>query len=384
MIIGVCLVTVGCSPRPQNIPTTPGEESSSSSRSSSFSSTASLKVSPLSAEDFTLETIAEGLEVPWSIAFASENRILVTERPGRLRLIENGILKLDPLLTFPEVSSQGEEGLMGITLDPDYEDNHSFYVCLAYTTNQGMVLKVQRLTDEGNRAVVNRTIIDAIPAARFHAGCAVAFGPDGKLYITAGDATERALAQDLSSLAGKIFRINADGSIPEDNPFPDSPIWSYGHRNPQGIAWHPETGEMYATEHGPSGFDGPGGGDEVNRIIRGGNYGWPIVSHERSAAGLIDPLKVYTPAEAPASAAFYNGEFFFGALRGEALWRIVFSEDDPDAILLAEEVPLPSLGRIRNVLAGQDGALYFTTSNRDGRGSARKGDDKLLRLVPRK
>jgi glucose/arabinose dehydrogenase len=184
------------------------------------------------------------------------------------------------------------------------------------------------------------------------------------------------------------LRINKDGSVPDDNPFAGSAVWSLGHRNPQGIAWHPVTGELYATEHGPSGFDGPGGGDEVNRIVKGANYGWPVVSHERSREGMISPLLVFTPAEAPASAAFYSGErisqfsnnFFFGALRGEGLWRVIFSQTEPDRILYKEKMFGGKYGRIRDVVIGHDGNLYFTTSNRDGRGEPVKSDDRIMRV----
>lgn len=362
--------------------------------------------------DYVVEEMVRGLEVPWSIEFASENRILVAERPGRVREIVDGELKAEPLMVFDEVHSQDEEGLMGLVKHPDYETNGWLYVCLAYEKTPPnsplvrgrftqLVDKVVRFVDpRSSKAKLSEEslalIIDDIPAARFHAGCRLKFGPDGKLYVTTGDATDKDLAQDLGSLAGKILRLNDDGSIPDDNPFPNSPVYSYGHRNPQGITWDSE-GRLWQTEHGPSVFDGPAGGDEVNLIVAGGNYGWPLVSHERKQSGLISPKLIFTPAEAPGSAMVYGGyspatpgvalpqfagNLFFGALFGEKIVRIVFDEVNPEKIAKFESLDLKGVnpGRIRDVVEGPDGAIYFSTSNRDGRGEVRDGDDKIYRL----
>lgn len=335
---------------------------------------------------YRVEEVARGLAVPWGIVFTSPTRMLVTERPGRLRVIEDGILREKPLHTFAEVSSGGEEGLMSITLHPEYAQNKFVYVSYAYESEGGMWVDVVRFTDEGDFISDLNTVVRGIPAAQYHAGCELAFGPEGKLYITTGDATERNSAQDLESLAGKILRVNDDGSIPADNPFTNSPIWSYGHRNPQGIAWNSK-GEMYETEHGPSGFDGPGGGDEVNKIEKGGNYGWPLVSHEKTREGTIAPLLIFTPAEAPSSALIYSGKLFpqfkgnlfFGALRGENLMRVSLADGAPTGF---ERLFHEEYGRIREVTEGPDGAIYFATSNRDGRGSPAANDDRIFRIVP--
>ncbi|HEY0406878.1 MAG TPA: PQQ-dependent sugar dehydrogenase, partial [Pyrinomonadaceae bacterium] len=213
-----------------------------------------------------------------------------------------------------------------------------------------------------------------------------------KLYITTGDATERALAQRLDSLAGKTLRLNDDGTVPADNPFVGTEgarpeIWTYGHRNSQGLDWQPGTNLMFQTEHGPSGFDGPCGGDEVNIVERGKNYGWPLISHRETQAGLESPLLEYTPACAPASGIFYKGaafqkfrgNFFFGCLRGQALMRIVL---DGRRVVSEERLLDAQYGRIRDVAEGPDGALYFSTSNRDGRGSPATDDDRIMRLTP--
>jgi len=278
--------------------------------------------------DYEVVEVVRGLFVPWSIVFTSDNRILVSERSGAIRVVENGKLLDKPLISF-SVSSEAEDGLMGIELDPDYEENKLLYACYSYEKGGGLANRVVQIVDDGASASVQKVVIEDFPAAQVHAGCRIKFGPEGKLYITVGDAREKTLAQDLDSLAGKILRLNSDGSIPTDNPFYPSPIYSYGHRNPQGIDWD-KNGVLYQTEHGPSTFDGPPGGDEVNKIEAGKNYGWPVVSHDKSKEGMADPLLVYTPAVAPASALVYSGKFipqfagdlFFGGLRGEGLYRV--------------------------------------------------------------
>lgn len=339
---------------------------------------------------YRIERFAQNLNVPWSMVFTSPERLLVTERPGRIRVVENGQLQPSSLRTFPEVISQAEEGLMGITLDPHYQENRFIYLCMAYRDGQRQYNKVVRLTDEGSSLANDTILLDKIPSAEFHAGCRLRFGPDGKLYITTGDARSPSQAQDRASLGGKILRLNADGSIPADNPFAGSPVFSYGHRNPQGLDWHPVTGTLIATEHGPSGNDGPGGGDEINLIKAGQNYGWPVVSHERSRAGMVDPLLVFTPAVAPASSMFYRGSvfpqftnhYFVGLLRGTGILHITLDASG-EKIAAYEKLPDITVGRVRDIVEGPDGYLYFTTSNTDGRGQPQAGDDTIYRIVPR-
>jgi glucose/arabinose dehydrogenase len=326
--------------------------------------------------------LASGLDTPWSVVFTSATRLFVTERPGRLRVVENGVLRKEPLHTFAEVSERGEEGLMSLALHPAYATNRLVYASLAYAKGADLVVKVVRFRDDGTSVSDMTTVLDGIPAAQYHAGCALAFGPDGMLYVTTGDATDGKLAQDLSSLAGKILRMTPEGGVPEGNPFPGSLVWSYGHRNPQGIAWTAD-GTLYASEHGPSLFDGPAGGDEVNRIVRGGNYGWPTVSHERRAPGTEVPLALFTPAEAPGSLLAYSGAAFpqfagkllFGALRGEGIVRVTTDGS-------AEKLAGIDVGRVRALAQAPDGSIVFSTSNRDGRGTPAAGDDRLWQLLP--
>jgi glucose/arabinose dehydrogenase len=345
---------------------------------------------PKSTENtYKVEIFAENLEVPWSIVFTDSNRILITERPGRLRVIKNGKIEQEPIHVFEEISSKGEEGLMGLTLDPDYKANKIIYISYAYKINDNMRVKVMQYKDDGKDISEGKIIIDNLPAAQYHCGCRLKFGPDKKLYITTGDAGNREYAQDLDKLFGKILRLNSDGSIPLDNPFPNSPIWCYGNRNSQGIDWYPGTDIMWETEHGPSGFDGPGGGDEVNIIVKGKNYGWPIVHHRDHKDGMEDPILEFTPAVAPASGMFYRSgvisgfknNFFFGCLIGNGIMRVVVDEKNPTKPLSFEKI-CTTYGRIRDVAEGPDGAIYFGTSNRDGRGHVADGDDKIYRMVP--
>jgi len=340
---------------------------------------------------FRVETVVGGLTVPWSIVWAPDGRMIFTERVGRVRVMENGKLRPQPLFTVPDVEPTGESGLMSVVLHPQFATNHWLYLSYAYK-GDGQRVRVARYieTDQG---LTDRTvIIENIPAAQFHAGCRLRFGPDGKLYITTGDATQRELAQRLDSLAGKTLRLNDDGSVPSDNPFVGQSnirpeIWSYGHRNSQGLDWQTGTNLMFQTEHGPSGFDGPGGGDEVNIVEKGKNYGWPIIHHRATAPGMEAPLLEYTPAVAPASGMFYRGtafrqftgNFFFGCLRGERIIRVVL---DGRRVVSQENLLENKYGRIRDVAEGPDGDIYFSTSNRDGRGSPASDDDRIMRLVP--
>ena len=341
---------------------------------------------------FRVETVVAGLEVPWSIVFTPDGRMLLTERPGRVRVVENGELRAEPLARIEDVKAASESGLMGLALHPQFAANHLLYLSYAYLNKGEQRVRVARFRETGSALTDRKVIIEDIPAAPNHAGCRLRFGPDNKLYVTTGDATERELAQRLDSLAGKTLRLNDDGTVPSDNPFVGQQnarpeIWSYGHRNSQGLDWQPGTNLQFQTEHGPSGFDGPGGGDEVNIVERGKNYGWPLIHHTQSRNGLESPLLEYTPAVAPASGMFYRGaafpqfrgNLFFGCLRGQTIIRVVL---DGRRVVSQERLLERKFGRIRDVAEGPDGALYFSTSNEDGRGSPANNDDRILRLVP--
>lgn len=341
-------------------------------------------------ENLHIETYVSGLEVPWSFEFAKDGRLFITERPGRIQIVDKEGKNIELFASFNDVLSSGESGLMGLALHKDFMNNQLLYVC--YTKAPDFMVQVKSLRVTKNGPQDEKIILNGIPGSRIHVGCRLKFGPDNKLYITTGDGADRDLAQRLDSLAGKTLRINDDGTIPADNPFVNTKnarpeIWSLGHRNAQGMDFAPQTGLLFQTEHGPSGFDGPGGGDEINIVERGQNYGWPIVHHRQSKEGFRSPLLEYTPALAPAGATFYkgpkykeySGNFFFACLRGERLMRIVL---DGRKVVYQESLFKNRFGRIRNVIEGPDGALYFSTSNRDGRGSPEDNDDRILRFLP--
>lgn len=341
---------------------------------------------------FRVETVASGLEVPWAFAWLPNKDMLFTERPGRVRIIEGGKLRTAPLFTVPDVEPSSESGLMDITLHPRFATNDLVYLAYAYDRDSKHV-KVMRYKYAGGKFTEPKPVIEDIPGAPNHAGMRCRFGPDGKLYVTTGDATDWNAAQKLDSLAGKTLRLNDDGTVPQDNPFVNTPgarpeIWTYGHRNAQGLAWQPGSGLMFQTEHGPSFFEGKGsGGDEVNFVERGANLGWAEIHHTEKREGMISPLLEYSPACAPASGMFYNGSqfpifkgnFFFGCLRGAKIIRVIL---DGRKVVRQENLLEGTLGRIREMEEGPDGYIYFSTSNRDGRGNAAKDDDKIMRLVP--
>lgn len=343
-------------------------------------------------EGWKIEPVVTGLSVPWTIVWDNEGRMIITERPGRVRVFENGKLRDEPLLTLTDVMARSESGLMGMCLHPEYATNKLLYLAYSYRDGRDEFVKVVRYKNDNVKLTEDRIIIDKIPAAPNHAGTRVAFGPDKKLYVTTGDATDWHLAQKMDSINGKTLRLNDDGTIPSDNPFVGKPntreeIWSYGHRNAQGLAWQPGTGRMFQTEHGPSGFEGLGGGAcELNFVERGKNYGWPEIYGTRTREGMVAPLVEYTPASAPGSGMFYSGkqltmftnDYFFGALRPGALVRVVLD----GARVVKQERVVADMGRIREVAQGPDGYLYFGTSNRDGRGRPHQLDDRIMRIVP--
>ncbi len=342
------------------------------------------------AEKFRVETVGSNLEVPWAFAFLPNGDLLFTERPGRVRIIENGKLKTEPIFPVPDVEPSGESGLMDISIHPNFAANKFVYLAYAYD-NDGKRVKIVRYKYDGATFTAPQKIIENLPAATNHAGTRARFGSDGKLYITTGDATDKEIAQKTDSLGGKTLRLNDDGTIPADNPFVEDKnyrpeIWTVGHRNAQGLAWSAD-GLMFQTEHGPSGFDGRGGGDEVNVVERGKNYGWAEISHDETKEGLISPLLEYTPACAPASAMFHDGKafpafkgnFFFGCLAGTRIVRVIL---DGRRVIRQEDLLTDVYGRIREMAEAPDGTIYFSTSNRDGRGDAAENDDRIMRIVP--
>lgn len=344
-----------------------------------------------------LDTVVSGLAVPWDLAFAPGGRIFVTERAGRIRVVERGVLRPEPWATL-DVARRSEMGLMGIALAPDFAQSGHLYVVGTFVAGEGRrENRVYRLTERAGRGVEAHLVLGGIPAARYHAGAALRFGPDGMLYLTSGDATDPGSAQDTASLAGKVLRIRPDGGVPADNPVRGSYVYARGVRNPQGLAWHPRTGTLFAPDHGPTRLPREwfrAGRDELNAILPGGNYGWPRAAGDQGGDEYLRPLVEWTPAIAPGAMAFYTGDAFpwrgnafVAALRGKQLLRVVL-QPAPGVptgwrAVAAEPLFRGSLGRIRAVVMGPDGHLYITTSNRDGRGEPAPGSDHLLRITRR-
>ena len=339
-------------------------------------------------ENYKVETIAENLEIPWEIAFAPDGRIFFTERVGNLRVIENGQLNPEPVTSI-DVGA-GEGGLLGLALDPSFEQNHFLYLYYTYSEFPFTYNKVVRYTEKDNVLADEIILVDKIPGAAWHDGGRLKFGPDEKLYITTGEAGNADSAQDLNSLGGKILRVNPDGSVPSDNPFADSIIFSYGHRNPQGIDWDPVTGKLVSSEHGPSGERGFAH-DEINVIESGKNYGWPKVIGGEHNPDFVDPI-LHTGDDtwAPSGATFYDSDnipewenkYFVATLRGSHL-RMLDLNIEENQVISSEALFSNTFGRLRDASMGPDGNLYLLTSNRDGRGSPAENDDRILRIVPK-
>lgn len=317
----------------------------------------------------TMTVIAKNLQIPWALAFLPNASIIFTERPGTVKVLNPANGQITQIASISEVKHQGEGGLLGIAIHPQFASNNFIYVYYTYGSSGNNTLnKVVRYTFSNNQLTAPITIVDAIPGASNHNGGRLTFGPDGFLYITTGDAANPSLAQDRNSLAGKILRVTDAGLPAPGNPFTNR-TYSYGHRNPQGIAWNGTT--MYATEHGQSYKD------EVNLIQPGKNYGWPTIEGDVKQSGLESPLAHSgTNSWAPSGTAFYNGSIFFAGLRGTALF-----EATPQAATASiKEHFKGQLGRIREVVVGPDNMLYITTSNRDGRGSPKADDDKIIKV----
>ena len=321
------------------------------------------------------EVVAQNLDIPWEIAFLQSGDLLVTERSGKLLKIgsETKVIK-----EIEGVRHVGEGGLLGLTLHPNFSVNNFIYLYSTTQDSNGISNRVERYRFSNDTLSERKVILEKIKGSSNHDGGRIAFGPDGYLYITTGDAESPNLAQDKNSLNGKILRIKDDGSIPEDNPFGNA-VYSLGHRNPQGLAWD-KNGPLWETEHGPSGIQT--GNDEVNIIIKGGNYGWPTIKGDQTKKGLISPIIQSGTKDtwAPSGMAYYDGSLFFSGLRGEALYEAKIRNGNKLDLLTHFK---QEFGRIRAVVLGPDGYLYLSTSNQDGRGRVREGDDKIIKINPK-
>ncbi len=334
----------------------------------------------------TVETVASGLENPWGLVFLPDGSMLVTERPGRLRIVRDGVLS-EPVANVPDVVAQKQGGLLDVALHPDFAKNRRIYLSFSEPRDggNGTSLARARLPEDGKALENVEVIFRQMPAidSTAHFGGRIAFAPDGNLFLTLGDRySERDSAQDLGTHLGKIVRLTADGKPASNNPFigkegalPE--LWSYGHRNPQGAAIEPSTGLLWTVEHGAK------GGDEINRPEAGKNYGWPVITYGRDYSGakigegtakdgMEQPLHYWDPSIAPSGLAFYNGkkypdwdgDLLLGALAGQKLVRL----DIKDGKVVGEEAMFEDLGeRIRDVRVGPDGDVYLLTDDAEGR-----------------
>ena len=343
------------------------DESAGTSSTSSPTSTPARSVGPAPTPE-SGDTVASGLDVPWDVAPLDDGSALVTLRDrAHVLRVRPGSDPVD-LGAVDGVQPDGEGGLLGVTVDPDDPDTVLLY---ATTAEDNRVLR-GRLTDTAVTDLV--PVLTGIPRAGNHNGGRITFGPDGYLYVTTGDAGNGANAQDPGSLGGKILRITVDGAPAPDNPDPDSPVWSLGHRNVQGLAWTAD-GTMYATEFGQNAWD------ELNIITPGSNYGWPIVEGIAHDSAYVDPVLQWTTDEASPSglAATTGGHLWMAALRGESLWHITTSRGE--VVGEPERLLEGTYGRIRHVAAMPDGMVWVLTSN-TYRGEPREGDDRILALDP--
>lgn len=346
---------------------------------------------PAGSVPIGVEVMASGLEVPWGLAFLPDGSWLITERGGDVhRRTPAGELVPEPVVTVPAAPA-GEGGLMGIALHPEFEDNRLFY--LYFTGREDGTLNNSvdryRLSEDGRTATFDRRIIEGLPANVFHDGGRIRFGPDGYLYASLGDAGRLNESQDPDSPAGKILRVDAEGNVPADNPFPGSPAWLIGVRNSQGFAWR-DDGRMVLVDHGPSFEMGLRGRDEVNIADKGANLGWPEITGCETAPGMQAPVRSWLEAMPPGGLAIYRGEeipewrddllvgvLSFGGSGGH-LHRLRL--DAAGQVLLSETYLLEEFGRMREVIMGPDGGLYVTTSNCDGRNECPPEKDLVLRI----
>jgi glucose/arabinose dehydrogenase len=317
----------------------------------------------------TVSTIATGLNVPWGVAFLPDGSALVTERDTGVidRIGTDGAVRR--IGTVDGVKPDGEGGLLGLAVSPDYASDHTVFV--DYTAEDDNRIAALTLIDGAISG--QRVILDGLPKNSTHNGGRITFGPDGNLYVGTGDAQQRDRAQELSYLGGKILRIRPDGTGAPGNPFPDAPlIYTYGHRNVQGLAFDPQ-GRLWASEFGQNTWD------ELNLIQAGGNYGWPEVEGMSTDARFVAPQRVWpTDQASPSGIAIADGSVWMAGLRGERLWQIPLTATgtgEPVAHLTGE------YGRLRTVVTAPDGSLWLTTSNTDGRGDPADGDDRILRLA---
>ena len=328
------------------------------------------------AQNEFIEILATNLEKPWAIDFADE-RIFISEKGGTIRVINSGELLEQPLVTL-RTADVFDGGLLGIAVHPNFEQNNILYAYYTYSEEGELWNKLIQIKESDSKIIEAKTILDKVPGSSFSNGGIIKFGPDSKLYVGTGIVSDLSHeSQNLESLQGKILRLNDDGTVPDDNPFDDSLVYSYGHRNPKGMAWD-SLGNFYLTEIGPT------KNDEINLIIAGKNYGWPDVQCHSTNAEFVNPLKCFDPSLEPGGIIFYSGDKLglenFMILASQKASNLYKAEVDENGVNLEGSI-LSGIGRIRDVAQGPDGYLYVITSNTDGKAFPRDDDDKLLRIM---
>lgn len=324
-----------------------------------------------------VEIVLTNLNIPWELSFIAKDELLITQREGEVVHYNLNTKQRKIIHTFTEVNAQGEGGLLGMDLSPDFSKDRRVFFYITYKEGEKIKNKVDSYELNSDLKLVNKkNIVENIEGNFTHDGGRIEFGPDGYLYITTGDAQMPDASQITSNNIGKILRISKDGSVPKDNPF-NNYVYSYGHRNAQGLAWD-NNGNLWSTEHGPSGTEY--GKDELNLITKGSNYGWPKITGDTKKAGLVSPkAQSGDKTWAPGQAMFYRDSIFFVGLRGAAIYK--FSIDGTE-IKDQKEFFKNTWGRLRALELGPDGYIYVTTSNTDGRGLKTDGDDKLIKINP--
>ena len=344
-------------------------------------------------EGLRVETVVTGLDTPWDIAWGPDGLIWVTERGGRVSRVNTSTGQRTTAGQIPDVAESGESGLMGLAFHPDFSSQPFVYFTHSYSQSGSLRNRLVRARWDGQTLGTPDVLLSNIPGASIHDGSRIAVGPDRLLYMTTGDAASQDLAQDRNSLAGKVLRLTLTGQPAPGNAF-GTAVYSVGHRNPQGLVFHPTSGALYSTEHGPS------DNDEVNVIVAGRNFGWPTVhglcdndvGNERTfcqANNVVEPLATWTPTIAPAGADIYvadlipqwKGSLLFASLGARAMFRLTLSADG-QSVTARETLYQGQFGRLRDVLVGPDGSVYLATSNRDGRGNPSSDDDRILRIRP--
>ena len=323
-----------------------------------------------------VEILATNLEKPWSIDFA-DKRIFISEKGGTIRVIDSGELLDDPLVTL-RTADVFDGGLLGIAVHPNFEQNNILYAYYTYSEEGELWNKLIQIKESDSKIIEAKTILDKVPGSSFSNGGIIKFGPDSKLYVGTGIVSDLSHeSQNLESLQGKILRLNDDGTVPDDNPFDDSLVYSYGHRNPKGMAWD-SLGNFYLTEIGPT------KNDEINLITAGKNYGWPDVQCHSTNAEFVNPLKCFDPSLEPGGIIFYTGDKLglenFMILASQKASNLYKAEVDENGVNLEGSI-LSGVGRIRDVAQGPDGYLYVITSNTDGKAFPSDDDDRLLRIM---